>query len=1500
MADNVNWNGWVTPDLARDPGLASDVFNSKQPDLTNSVLSYANKGVMVQDAINDHTENNGTQTFWSKLGNTAVTGLNWLGKPLKEIQRDYKFVHAVYADHGFLPGFAATLGVIAGGVGGAVLGGGVGAAIGADIAAAGLRKVMGNVYTDSYTKSEDENYKVSPGRDFSNALAQATQAVGWDSAAKAFRDTNTGIGKTVSGIGDLGFDITRDPVMIIGKFGQLMKAGKYLKLDKAGEVQLKYPIMDTVPGVKQFIFERSRVPLTSEQMDAVRAGVGPFNAVSRTYNRALEDIANSSAGDIAVKYPTLGATAAGRLGKLKTADEVHDFLKTSLYFGELQGTLAGQAMLPSRTLLRATLGDSKVADVLRNANVPKFIANAEGNQVLNPEWKKFNPIRIASRVYNTFTGYMPYSVDKATGDLSLTKFKWDANDSATVIYRIAKFGMGDQAAKEMAGQYAQAVATNDLALARSIKNHTLVETFKALGLPEDSAFVTKISDKINEIGIEPVSGQIYGVSPQAETLGRYVANDVNKVGGLFENQAATYFDIPDFFAIRKAMSDAGLISKFMNGIDEFTANTYTNKIFKPLALATAGFGLRVAAAEMIPTFARYGLVNTFKAKLAASVAKQNYDLIPKETNSIFSAALVGLGAHMGLAPDVMTAGFPAFQEAKRRGLNFAAKMLPDEQLEIATRLILANEGHLLKEAVSTGHGYDASTRYQMNQAAHYYYQIQKNSPLFRDLPEYTTYSPSDTHFVPRYVTNLNKAANETANKNIAQDLLDRVKEYKLQFKKTGEVVPVSPKLTTEEFYNTPEYLDMREYLINKEYARMSDSLVGKYKPYESEQKVLTRWKDATSSGSLRQFAQDRVDATLGLFMGKDGYFHQDFAQNVASGIKTDLNDVAERASTMRNSMPAAVAGPMLQPYVPSRNPLEFITNLGFKKVIDPIVNGLAREPLYVLHTADAYGRLAPQIAKGFLTEGQALSIAQTQSIYSMLPQIHNTALRNQFAQFARNFLPFYFAQEQAIKRAYNSLKDTSFASPLFSKGMRFYQLAEHALSDPSFVQSDDNGQRYIYLPLTGEFGKLAQNTLNLFGVKTVSGLPISGKGNLISLKSVLPELQTPGVSPVLAVSGNLISDLFPSTTPVVQGTIGDISFDRAVLDSLVPATWAKSAVSALTPIDFNRQMANAVSTALAAAYYHNQVPDATSNAQQRQEFIDRIRNNARSVLLVKSFLGLVSPLAPQVSVEDAGFRDEFWKLVKQKGNFSDALVEFLGNHGTRAVSYTVAKTESNVPGAKYPYIQPTLDFMRANADKFGEKSPVSTGYFFLIPQEGLKEPANRTVYNELMTMHVRSIRTPEELLKQFYISQGDAMMSDQIKQHVQNLKDAQFSPALRRIESDRWSAIMDKMKNFYPLWYADYTSPDRRINAQTALNQLELIFSPANTDKPNHPQAQLVEGLLRKYQNYKSQMDTFNMLNLRGGAATITKQGWEDYLLQLEVDEPRLKSVIDGVFRKLG
>lgn len=1502
---------WITPDLARNPSLAFDTTNQKNPDVVAPIISHASRVVAAQDAITEHGAANGTQSFWGKVINTGATGLEWLGKPLKEVQRDYKFLHSIYQDHGALPAFAMTLGVVAGGVVGSFVGP-EGTVIGADLAASGMRKLMGNFYKDSYAKSEDENYKVSPGRDFSNAIAEATGVIGLDAASKAFRNTDAGVGKFASLAGDVAFDLTTDPVIVLSKFGQALRDGKTLGLINAGEFEIKAPMLGTSEKVKNFVTANSGgIPANSEHMDAIYKGKGIFNATARNYRLALSELANSSAGEIVQKFPQLGMEAAARLGDIKTPEAVHQFLKESLYFGELRGTMAGQAIIPSRTLMRATLGSTLVADKVAEitekglAKIPgvspelaRAAANGTANIAALPN-KAVEYLRNADNkfgsLYKTFSGYMPYSVDPVKMELTKASFKWDAPDAATVVYRIARFGMGDKMAKNWATQYAKAVASESQAEARAIKNQAIFDVFKALGLPDDAQFVRDTFDGVNVLDELPTSARVYTVTPAGEARGEYVSNGIRKSGATFEHQTTDHFTIPDFLKLKQTMGEAGRFTKALGKLDEFTSNYYTDKWFKPLALATGGFGLRVAAAEMIPAFARYGLMNMAKAKIAATVAKSGFNLVKGEDSHIIAAAMSSLGAGDGIASDVLEKGFPTFKEAKRIGLNFAAKMAPEEQLDLATKLIMNHNGHILSDVVSTGTHTNASVRLQQATMADYYFQTQKSNELYRSTNEYTTYSHSDKHFVPTLTTSINKASRNTAQRNITNDALAISNKLKDSF------------AGSQDFYKTPEYIEFRKQLIDKEYNRMLATTQGKYKGYNSEVKIVSRWKDSASNADLLAFAEDRVDGTLSLMLGRNGVFHTDIAKNIASGSETSVKDILSIKKKDINNMPRAVAGPVLEGYKGGPGWFANIVDSGYKKMIDPMINTLSREPLYLMHVANALKGSENLIKSGALTEGQALRIAEYQGSMSMIPQIHNPALRNQFAQIARNFLPFYFAQEQALRRAFHTLKDTSIGSPVFSKGFRTYQLAEQAMNNPGFVEADDKGNKYIYFPMVGAFGEGLQNMLNWAHFPIESGLPISAKGSLVSLKSVLPELNMPGVSPIVAVGGNLVSHFFPYLKPEIDKGIGAISVDRGILDTLIPATWLKTALAAGSDVvpgvsfDLNHQMSNAIASALASAYYHGAAPGPDADAIIRQAYVDRIKNNARSILIMKAALGLVSPLSPRVEQEDLGFRDEFWKLVKTKGNYPDAIQAFLDEHGNSAISYTVAKTSAGVPGAKVPYIQSTLDFIKQNNDLFFKKDARGNnnllGAYFLIPQEKNQSASDINVYNELLGMHFRSQRTPEELLKQFYIASGDQYMSSQIKEHQNNLQQA-ITPFLRQQERDRWSAITKQAQVAMPTWYEDYTTGNGATQAKIAFTQLSQIL--ASGQAPKGVQTDLVAGLVNAYQQYHATINQYQALNIQGPLVQNQKDSWSDYLDNLAITEPRLSSVINSVFKKLG
>ena len=332
MADKVTQANQVlndNPQLIQTPGLASDVLNSSNPADTAINISHLNNGASFQQAVQDHIATNDSQNiFQSLFGGAAkvVTGsLKWMAKPLQEIQRDYKFIHSVYTRHGIINGFMATAGIVGGGVLGSFFGP-EGTAAGLAAAAATERKLaglFGTTYRDSIQDSENPDYKVSFGRDFANAAAMVP-------GLGDLRNTDKGLGKVVSGIGDVAFDFTLDPLVVAAKARTAVQQGRLittLKTDEGTSVLTnKIPFRSIQQGVQGFLERNSlRTFGSTEQLDSLyQAGKNPtvldrlFGGAGTRYVRALDDIASlmnksikDGGGELAVvqRYPGLQGLA---------------------------------------------------------------------------------------------------------------------------------------------------------------------------------------------------------------------------------------------------------------------------------------------------------------------------------------------------------------------------------------------------------------------------------------------------------------------------------------------------------------------------------------------------------------------------------------------------------------------------------------------------------------------------------------------------------------------------------------------------------------------------------------------------------------------------------------------------------------------------------------------------------------------------------------------------------------------------------------------------------------------------------------------------------------------------------------------------------------------------------------------------------------------------------------------------------------------------------------
>jgi hypothetical protein len=319
--------------------------------------------------------------------------------------------------------------------------------------------------------------------------------------------------------------------------------------------------------------------------------------------------------------------------------------------------------------------------------------------------------------------------------------------------------------------------------------------------------------------------------------------------------------------------------------------------------------------------------------------------------------------------------------------------------------------------------------------------------------------------------------------------------------------------------------------------------------------------------------------------------------------------------------------------------------------------------------------------------------------------------------------------------------------------------------------------------------------------------------------------------------------------------------------------------------------------ALQSAEYHGKMPGPDATPREKAAFIDRIKNNARSTLMTKAILAEISPLSPRVEQVDYQLRDEWYQLLKDsKGGYEQALAKFIKEHGSRAVSYTVAKSKSTT-GAYAPVTQKAMDFVTKFNDLLVQHP---WGAAFTVPQGTKGGGDAQVVYDELLRTHLRERETPEEFRDSLYVAQGMRLWQESYDNYQAALKKVEGTPQEDALRS-AWGVWQSQdFALSQPLAYDYLTSDSRRVNAERAYNDIATMFSDGSA--PQGQQSSLLYGLSQDYERYRGAMASLGAGTgdrTMGHQRQLVKDAWDSYLQNKKVEEPLLANVIDAVFTRL-
>jgi hypothetical protein len=303
--------------------------------------------------------------------------------------------------------------------------------------------------------------------------------------------------------------------------------------------------------------------------------------------------------------------------------------------------------------------------------------------------------------------------------------------------------------------------------------------------------------------------------------------------------------------------------------------------------------------------------------------------------------------------------------------------------------------------------------------------------------------------------------------------------------------------------------------------------------------------------------------------------------------------------------------------------------------------------------------------------------------------------------------------------------------------------------------------------------------------------------------------------------------------------LGSIGEGMDLVRALVPASLQR--LYAILPVnEKNRQEATAAMQAIAFNAAQGNIPKATDTAEQKYEYLKNIRLSAHNLMVMRSVLGLISPITPTIQeskgvpdylkkVGITGLRPEFYDLVnaitkKYGGDIQDpydlAVATFVGKNPGKLI-YTVSRDEkqTNVVIQKTKEMKNWYIQNQGLVKKYGEAA------FIFAPQTGEFDAAS---YAWLEGANFIKNKDLEKYYLDVMLSQDKQAYFNIAREENEELSQT-VSVSARRAIIEKATAQRQAMKAANPFLESAITGGGNEIASETIMFQsIEQMLTDEN------------------------------------------------------------------------
>ena len=544
--------------------------------------------------------------------------------------------------------------------------------------------------------------------------------------------------------------------------------------------------------------------------------------------------------------------------------------------------------------------------------------------------------------------------------------------------------------------------------------------------------------------------------------------------------------------------------------------------------------------------------------------------------------------------------------------------------------------------------------------------------------------------------------------------------------------------------------------------------------------------------------------------------------------------------------------------------------------------------------------------------------------------IDDHRIRSQFQQMVGTMIPFWFAEDNFLRRVGRSLNH----NPLM---LRNLHLTMNAGVYSGLVQEDQFGEKKLIIPgsevATHAMLSIADKTpivKNVFGgnlgsvVRPTMGLATSIK--------VIPGYDTEtmgrmGFGPLLAAPINYLSGRDPEIRKtfehhLVGGRYGGVSDVSSRAESLWRVTWSSVAPALLTRtlglagIDGPQGEARnkAKIDVLKFLALNDQIPTeaeiaSASNPELFQEaFLEKVDAMAKQYQLLQAmtwFFGTgTGYLADLTLDENWEWNTEFHELLELGMPYEEAYPTWVNNIEARtgeefnAMEYSPFR-EGAYEKIPFAVLETTQDanVWLVNNDEFARTFKMSSAYFMprrfdVEDDEYVAEAKQRQI-----NMGLRSLQSPEEFLQQLYFNVSYGVYSKQRTDYLRRKNKYVNAGASTDQLDKQWDAFYDSFKLQHPVFTHVITTGTSRERREETLAEFRVILESPNL-VPQGLHREDVLNAMATIVGYADKMDSLS------GLATPTAQDQRDaikiqYLRVLESftrNKPWLNELFYSVF----